>query len=273
MDIYAEEAGLSPRIIIPVPYFTVRLSSLWIHLVTPIPAYIARPLANGLRNSAVCQTDNIRSIISLKLLDCRSAIKLALERSQLQAVESHWTDAGIMPPDAWCRAGDAAWAGGTIYEDKRKITVAATPEDIWQILIRLGGTHGWYYGTWLWKLRGIVDRFIGGVGLNRGRQRFGEILPGDVLGFWRVYAVEQNQRLSLIAEMKLPGQATLEFRIHPAGDTRTELEQIARFRPVGLSGIAYWKVVTPFNGIVFDGMPKGIASASIQQTKAKQNKE
>ena len=108
MDMYAEEAGLGRRIVIPVPFFTPRLSSLWIHLVTPIPAYIARPLADGLRNPAVCKENSIRSIIPLKLLDCRSAIKLAVERINLQTVESHWTDAGAMPPDEWCTAGDPA---------------------------------------------------------------------------------------------------------------------------------------------------------------------
>ncbi len=272
MDMYAEEAGLSRRIVIPVPFFTSRLSSLWIHLVTPVPAYIARPLSDGLRNPAICEENSIQSIVPLNLLDCRSAIKLALERIQLQTVESHWTDAGTMPPDEWSITGDPAWAGGTIYKDQRKITISATPEAIWQILIRLGGTGGWYYGTWLWKLRGILDRLIGGVGLNRGRHRAGEILPGDVLDFWRVYAVEVNKRLALIAEMKLPGQATLEFHIHPAGNNRTELEQIASFRPAGLSGITYWKAITPFHDIVFDGMLKGIAHASVQKTISQPNK-
>jgi hypothetical protein len=195
------------------------------------------PLAAGLRNPAICQNSDIHSIIPLNLLDCRTAIKLALERIELQTVESHWTDAGIMPPDEWPITGDPVWAGGTIYEDRRKITVAATPEDLWQILIRLGGTQGWYYGTWLWKLRGALDKLIGGVGLGRGRSRAGQILPGDVLDFWRVYKVEHNRQLALIAEMKLPGRATLEFNIQPIKDNLTELEQIARFRPSGLSGI------------------------------------
>ena len=108
--------------------------------------------------------------------------------------------------------------------------------------------------------------------MGRGRRNANEISPGDALDFWRVYAVEPNKRLALIAEMKLPGQATLEFRIHPLGDNRTELEQIARFRPTGLSGIAYWKAVTPFHDIVFDGMLKGIARASNRQIIAGPNK-
>ena len=262
MDTYAEESGLGRRLVIPVPYFTPRLSSYWIHLVTPVPAYIARPLADGLRNAAVCHEDSIKKIIPLELLDCRAAIKLAIERIKLQTVESSWTDAGAMPPDEWSTTGDADWAGGTVYEDRRKIVVNGTPDDIWQPLIRLGGTRGWYYGTWLWKLRGILDRLIGGVGLFRGRRNANEISAGDALDFWRVYAVVPNERLSLIAEMKLPGQATLEFRIGQIDSDKSELEQIARFRPVGLSGMAYWKVVTPFHDIVFDGMIKGIARAS-----------
>jgi hypothetical protein len=272
MDIYSEESGLGRRWIVPLPYFTPRLSSYWIHLVTPVSAYIARPLADGLRNPAICQENRIRPIIPLEILDCRTAIKLALERIKLQTVESSWTDAGAIPPDEWSMKGDPEWAGGTLYEDRRKVIVAATPAEIWQPLIRLGGASGWYYGTWLWELRGILDKLIGGVGLGRGRRNANDISPGDALDFWRVYAIIPERRLSLIAEMILPGQATLEFRISPAGENMTELEQIAQFRPTGLSGIAYWKGVTPLHDIVFDGMLRGIARASGKQIIAGPNK-
>lgn len=262
MDTYAEEAGLGRRKVIPVPFFTPGISSYWIHFVTPVPSYIARPLADGLRNPAVCTEDSIRELIPIELLDCCSAIKLAIERTQHQSIESHWTDAGIMPPDEWCTEGDPAWAGGTVYEDKRRVVVTASREDLWQPLVKLGGRTGWYHATWLWRLRGLLDRILGGVGLGRGRRSVVELQCGDALDFWRVSSVEPCEKLSLIAEMKLPGMALLEFRIKSLGEGRTELTQIARFLPVGLGGILYWKAVTPLHDIVFDGMLRGIVRST-----------
>ncbi|MBX9693008.1 MAG: SDR family oxidoreductase, partial [Cyanobacteria bacterium] len=205
MDTYANEAGLEKRLVVPVPFFTPRLSSYWIHLVTPVPSYIARPLAEGLRNPAICQDSNITKLIPQELLDCRTAIRLALTNLQHQLVESHWTDAGRIPPAEWFYSGDPSWSGGTVYEDKRSIVVSGSPAQVWQPLIRVGGKTGWYYGDWLWKLRGIMDRLVGGVGLSRGRRHASELRPGDALDWWRVVAVEKNKRILLTAEMKLPG--------------------------------------------------------------------
>ena len=191
MDIYAEEAGLGKRVVVPVPYFTPRLSSYWIHLVTPVPSYIARPLAEGLRNPAVCKDSRITEIFPLELLDCRTAIRLAIACIQHQQVESHWTDAGSIPPAEWCSSHDPTWAGGTVYVDRRSVIVDGTPEEVWQPLTRLGGATGWYYGNWLWKVRGLMDRIAGGVGLSRGRRHVSELKPGDALDLWRVPAVNQ----------------------------------------------------------------------------------
>lgn len=262
MDIYAEEAGLTSRLVIPVPFFTPRLSSYWIHLVTPVPSYIARPLADGLRNPAVCKEERIREVIPQNLIGCREAIKLALSNLQHERVESHWTDAGAIPPSEWFYAGDPDWAGGTRYEDKRCLTIAATKEEIWEPLVRLGGKTGWYYGDWLWKLRGLMDRLVGGVGLSRGRRHGRELKPGDALDFWRVVAVEQNKRLLLTAEMKLPGKAMLEFKIEETEPGHIKLTQTAKFLPSGLLGLAYWWAVTPLHNLVFGGMLRGIVSAA-----------
>lgn len=273
MDIYAEEAGLGKRIVLPVPYFTPRLSSYWIHLVTPVPAYIAQPLAEGLRNPAVCLDSRITEIIPQELLDCRTAIRLAIACIQHQQVESHWTDAGSIPPAEWCSSHDPSWAGGTIYSDCRSVVVDGTPDEIWQPLTKLGGATGWYYGNWLWKLRGLMDRIAGGVGLSRGRRHFSELKPGDALDLWRVAAVEPGKRLLLIAEMKLPGKAMLEFTIEPVGEKKVKLKQTAKFLPAGLLGILYWLLVTPLHNFVFDGMLRGIVDAcgkSLDQAPIKQ---
>jgi uncharacterized protein YbjT (DUF2867 family) len=261
MDTYAEEAGLGKRLVVPVPYFTPRLSSYWIHIITPVPSYIARPLAEGLRNPAVCHESRITELIPQELFDCRTAIKLAIDRLQHQGVESHWTDAGTVPPAEWCNSQDPRWAGGTVFEDCRSVTVDATPEDIWQPIVRLGGDTGWYYGDWLWRLRGILDRLVGGVGLSRGRRSANELRPGDALDFWRVAAVEPCKRLLLIAEMKLPGRAMLEFKITQTSTTQTKLTQTAKFLPDGLTGLLYWWLVTPLHNFVFGGMLRGIVEA------------
>ena len=262
MDMYAEEAGLAPRLVIPVPYFTPRLSSYWIHLVTPVPAYIARPLADGLRNPALCKDRRILEVIPQDQIGCREAIRLALTNLQHERVESHWTDAGEIPPAEWFYAGDPNWAGGTRYEDTRSLTIVAAKEEIWQPVVRLGGKTGWYYGDWLWDLRGLMDRLVGGVGLSRGRRHVCELKPGDALDWWRVVAVEPNKRLLLTAEMKLPGKAMLEFRIDEVAPNQVKLTQTAKFLPSGLLGLAYWWAVTPLHNFVFGGMLRGIVRAA-----------
>lgn len=262
MDVYAEEAGLRKRLVVPVPFFTPRLSSYWIHFVTPVPSYIGRPLADGLRNPAFCKETSIREIIPQYLIDCRTAIKLAIARVQHQQVESHWSDAGAIPPAEWFYAADPEWAGGTVYEDSRSLVVEASAEQVWEKLRRLGGKTGWYYGNWLWKLRGMMDRLVGGVGLSRGRRHNFELKAGDAIDWWRVCAAEPGRRLLLVAEMRLPGKAILEFKIDELSDSRVRLTQTAKFLPVGLFGVLYWWLVTPLHNLVFGGMLRGIATAS-----------
>lgn len=258
MGIYAEEAGLRRRWIVSVPVLTPRLSSYWIHLVTPVPASLARPLAEGLSIPVVCRDRRIRTLIPQDLLDCREAIHLALERLRSDNVPTSWTDAGSLPPVEWSLLGDPHWAGGTIFEDARHLVLAATPEDIWPALVRIGGSTGWYYADWLWRLRGFLDRLVGGVGLSRGRRDHNEIRVGDALDFWRVVEVVPAHRLLLAAEMKLPGKAVLEFTLRETRPGRTELRQVARFLPRGLWGILYWYAVAPFHNVVFNGLLNGI---------------
>lgn len=259
MRIYAEVAGLRKRFVIPVPVLTPRLSSLWIHLVTPVPGYIAQPLAEGLKNPVVCHDTRITSIIPQRLLSCREAILRALESINNNDVKTHWTDAGIIPPCAAAQSGDPSWAGGTILEDRRERQVNASADDLWRVIAQIGGQTGWYHGTWLWVLRGFLDRLVGGVGSSRGRRNAVEIRAGDVLDFWRVVEVEPRRLLRLAAEMRLPGIATLEFRIKELGPDACQIIQHARFQPRGLAGIAYWYILIGLHEYIFGGMIRKIA--------------
>lgn len=257
--IYAKEAGLHKRLIIPVPFFSPTLSSLWIHIITPVPASLARPLAKGLRSTVVCEDTRIRELLPRQLLTVQQAIHFALERIRQHKVESCWMDAGELQPPEWISCGDAHYAGGTILESNHRVRLACAPDKVWKTVKSIGGERGWYYGEVLWKLRGLADRLIGGVGLRRGRRDPEELLPGDVLDFWRVTVVEENSRLQLLAEMKLPGEAMLQFSITPQIDGNTELSQIARFLPRGLWGMLYWYSLYPLHGWLFSGMLGKIA--------------
>jgi len=259
MEIYAEEAGLQKRWIIPVPFLTPKLSSYWIHFVTPVPVSISRPLAEGLRNRAVCQDDRITKIIPQNLLSCREAIRRAIENSQTDQVPTHWIDAGKIPPYEWSYEGDSSWSGGTVYKDIRTMEIECTNDKLWDVIARIGGNTGWYHANWLWKLRGWLDRLVGGVGLRRGRRSATHLAEGDALDFWRVVKVKPKSELILSAEMKLPGQAILTFYIESLADNRQRLIQTATFKPKGLAGILYWYAVLPLHYYVFNGMLRAIA--------------
>ncbi|MDZ7760263.1 MAG: SDR family oxidoreductase [Desulfovermiculus sp.] len=261
-DIYAQEAGLRKRVIIPVPLLTPKLSSAWIHLVTPVPAGIAKPLIEGLRNRVVCQENRIQDLIPQDLLTCRQAIRQALQKVNQQEVDTCWSDAGKLNPPEWVTCGDAPYAGGSIKECNYKVTLGSTPEALWPVITSLGGEKGWGYANSLWALRGLLDRMIGGIGLARGRRTSKDLRVGDALDFWRVLVVEEFNRLQLLAEMKLPGEAILELEIVDLGQDRCELRLMSRFLPRGLLGLAYWYSVYPLHGLVFKGMLKSLAASS-----------
>jgi uncharacterized protein YbjT (DUF2867 family) len=262
MDIYAQEAQLPRRWVIPVPVLTPKLSSYWINLVTPVPAALAQPLAEGLANPVTCQDNRIREIIPQELLDCRATIRVALQRLEQQRVETCWSDAGSINPPEWADCGDAPFAGGTVLSLGYRVRIRATPSEVWQPLARIGGGTGWYCGDALWELRGWADRLLGGAGTRRGRRHPADLQIGDALDFFRVLELEPERRLLLLAEMKMPGEATLEFRLTPGSDGTTELTQTARFLPRGLLGLAYWYALDPFHRWIYQGMLRAIAKAS-----------
>lgn len=262
MEIYAEEAGLPRRWVLPVPVLTPRLSSYWIHLVTPVPASIARPLAEGLSNPVICLENRIADLLPQELFDSRKAIRLALDRVKQHQVETSWTDSGEIHPAEWSVPGDPKWAGGSFFDDSRRIILEARAEEVWPAVSSMGGETGYYYANWLWKVRGFMDRLCGGVGLCRGRRSPTELYPGDAIDFWRVVVVQKPEYLMLSAEMKMPGEAVLSFRLQPLENGQVELQQVARFLPRGLLGLLYWHTVAPFHHYLFNGMLKGIAAAS-----------
>lgn len=258
--LYARVAGLPPRLIVPTPLLTPRLSSWWIHLVTPVHASIARPLAEGLKNRVVCRENAIRELVPQELLTCEQAIRRALGRISRQDVETCWSDAGYAPPPEWLATGDAAYAGGDVLECNHRVVLDCPPERVWDVLRRIGGGTGWYHGQILWLLRGWLDLAVGGVGLGRGRRHPVEIRPGDALDFWRVLAVEENRMLLLSPEMRLPGEAVFLFQIDPQPGDRCELRQITRYFPRGLLGLLYWWVLYPVHRWLYSGMLRKIAA-------------
>ena len=261
IEIYAQEAGLPRRIILPIPFVGLNLSSYWIHLLTPVSGSIAKSLARGLKCDAICRENRIVSIIPQHLMNCREIIRLALERMSQQLVESCWSDAGALNAPEWTCRGDAEYAGGTIFQYGCRIHIEATPEEVWEPIARIGGNTGWYSGQLLWSLRGWMDRLIGGAGLARGRRHPSELHVGDALDFWRVLDCRPRQHLVLVAEMKTPGEAVLELRLKPLPDGRTELRQLSRFLPKGLWGLVYWYSLYPFHVWIFQGMLRNIARA------------
>jgi len=256
MDEMAAALGLPRRVVLPLPLLTPRLSSLWIHLVTPLSHRIARPLAEGLRNPVVCRDDRAVRLMPQRLLPVGEAIRASVGVLAAGQTETRWSDAGPIP-------GDPDWAGGTTYVDQRHTELEASPEAVFRAVCRIGGGNGWYAADALWRVRGFLDHLVGGPGLRRGRRDPETVGYGDALDFWRVTGIEREgreKRLELRAEMKLPGEAVLAFEIVPSVEIPggSRLTQTARFQPRGLGGLLYWIAVFPFHAFVFRGVLEGI---------------
>lgn len=260
-EIYAEEAGLPKRAIIPFPFISPGLSAFMIHHLSPVPKDIATPLVEGLRNESVCSDDRIRKIIPQELMTCRETIRAALQHIRQDDVPTCWSDAGCLKPPEWTYCGDAEYTGGTVLECGYKVEFEAAPDAVWRTVRKIGGDNGYFFGDLLWKIRGGLDRLAGGVGIRRGRRDPTALQVGDAVDFWRVLEVSPPNRLILLAEMKLPGEALLDIEITPTGEKRTELRFLSRFMPKGVLGLGYWYGLYPFHEYVFGGMLRGIARA------------
>jgi uncharacterized protein YbjT (DUF2867 family) len=263
LEIYASEKGvrrpfiISPRILANSSILT-RIVFFIARRVLPVPPSISSPLLEGAKNEAIARDNSIRDLIPQQLLPCSESINWAIKKDSLQIVETRWTDAGVIKPPEWAHKGDAPYTGGTLLQSGFRIWLKAQPHDIWPIIRRIGGNNGYYYGDILWKIRGWMDTMAGGVGLRRGRRHPEYLQVGDALDFWRVLDVTPPERLILLAEMKLPGEAILDIRIVQHGNT-SELRFGTRFRPKDLYGIFYWYSLRLAHDLLFWGMLKAIA--------------
>ena len=261
MQTFASLSGLRKRKIIQVPVLTPKLSSLWIGFVTPVPTSLARPLVESLISEVV--VDSKKSIDAVipqpveGLLTVGQAIELALLRTANNNVNTRWSDAAY-PTAPWQKAqGDPDWAGELMLKDHREITTDVPLKFVWQEIEKIGGEHGWFGSDWLWYIRGLLDRMVGGVGLRRGRRDPEFLRIGDSLDFWRVEELEREKNLKLYAEMVLPGKAWLEFNLE-VRDGQTYISQDALFAPRGLGGQIYWYLVSPFHFFIFPTMLRNI---------------
>ncbi|HEX6920625.1 MAG TPA: SDR family oxidoreductase [Actinomycetes bacterium] len=263
MQRYARVAGLPPRLIVRVPVLTPKLSSYWVGLVTPVPGSIAKPLVESLRNEVVCGDRDIAAYVPDPpegLIGFDQAVEFALDRVRDATVTSRWSSASVPGAPSDPLPTDPSWAGGSLYVDRRTRKVAASPEALWRVIEGIGGERGWYSFPLAWRVRGLLDRLAGGVGLRRGRRDPEHVYVGETIDFWRVEEREEGKLLRLRAEMRLPGLAWLELGV--AREPGTTYVQRAIFHPRGLLGHLYWWSVAPFHGIVFGGMARNITRAA-----------
>ena len=258
--IYAEEAGLPPRLVLVLPLRIHRISIWWMNLVTPVSVALIRPLVERMRDEVLCRDTRIRELIPQRLLSCREAIVQALSEFFRAQVASSCYDAGSAQLPDW-EEGEVGPAA-PVFRDIFAITLDGPPELAWNVVKRIGGDHGWYFGTFLWQLRGLVDELLGGPGLSRGRRHVDTVSLGDHLDFWRAVAVQEPNRLLLRAEMLAPGEALLEFRITALADGASELRMIPSFRPRGWWGRIYWWLIAPSHALMFRAMLRQMAKAA-----------
>ncbi|MEV6755061.1 SDR family oxidoreductase [Streptomyces sp. NPDC051214] len=269
MGRYAAVAKLPHRLILPVPMLSPGLSSHWVGLITPVPASIARPLAESLRHEVICHEHDIARYVPDAPgvpMSFDKALALALERVKDAQVSTRWSSASVPGAPSDPLPTDPDWAGGSLYSDCRERAVDASPQALWGVVEGVGGDNGWYSFPLAWAVRGWLDRLVGGVGLRRGRRDAQRLRVGDSLDFWRVEELEPGRLLRLRAEMRLPGLAWLEMRADQDDKGRTRYRQRALFHPHGLLGHAYWWSVSPFHSLVFGGMARNITRTAEQRT-------
>jgi uncharacterized protein YbjT (DUF2867 family)/uncharacterized protein YndB with AHSA1/START domain len=239
------------RFLIPVPVLTPTLSSYWVNLFTPVPPRIARVLIESLRHETICENTDALSDFSVTPLPFEEAVHYAFKKVKSHEIETSWTDA---KPVILQSSVDPSH----LLENKQVITIHAPVDKVFSVITSLGGSQGWLYADNLWKIRGFIDKQIGGVGLRRGRRHPTQLSTGDALDFWRVEEYIPCKRLLLRAEMKVWGGAWLEFQTEPLDNGRTRLTQTARYYPKGLPGFVYWYGVYPLHVLVFRGMARAI---------------
>jgi hypothetical protein len=249
---FGDLVGRRP-LILPVPVLTPQLSSYWLGLVTAVPSNIARALIGGLEHDVLADDAAIRALVPIPLKTYREAAQAALAAERAGTANPRWTEGSML-----YRQNRPDFAFYAKQMSGEAVSVAS-PEALWHEVASIGGENGYYFLDALWKARGCVDALTGGTGLSRGRWHPHEVTIGDAIDFWRVVAVETGRRLTLIAEMKLPGSAALELELRPEADGRTRVVATGYFHPAGAPGLVYWYALAPVHAVIFKGLARAIA--------------
>jgi uncharacterized protein YbjT (DUF2867 family) len=271
MQIYAETAGLRRRLVVPIPLLGIRFSTFFISLVTPLPPRMVRPLIESVRHEVVVSKESPPGFEPDGLLPYREQVRLALRRVQYDWIETRWADALHGP--AAPMPHDPVWSGEKMYIDRKEARSHAPADDLLWAVTRIGGDVGYYSADWTWRIRGVFDKIVGGVGLRRGRRHPNEVRVGEALDFFRVVEMDPVlRRLTLEVEMKVPGTGWLGWAIDELSDG-SYLVQSARFAPKGLFGRLYWLAMLPFHGFIFGRMARNIARTAEHRAEMEQRGE
>ncbi len=258
MMLQTAEALDLKRIIIPLPFLSINISSYWLNLFTPVPFTVAKALIEGLKSEVVIQNDNAKKYFpKIEAMPFIKAVKKAVKEIETNQVISRWSDTS---GKIWDKNHTKEIADAIFFDRKEKDIGSISKEDIYKTFTSIGGVNGWFDYDFLWEIRGFVDKMIGGVGLKRGRRNHNKLRVGESLDFWKVVDVKENERLLLYAQMKVPGNAWLEFKIE-----NNKLIQSAYFYPKGVLGRLYWYILIPIHYLVFNNMINSIIKKASNQ--------
>ncbi|MYN64270.1 MAG: SDR family oxidoreductase [Acidobacteria bacterium] len=264
MQEYARQRGLR-RWLIPVPLLTPHLSSLWLGLTTPVYARVGRELVDGLRTATVVSDAAALAAFPVRPPGLRQAVARAIEEEDAGFASISWSE------DALSAGTALRWGGvriSTRLIHSCAVDLPMAPDAAFAPIRRIGGASGWYYGDWIWRLRGLVDLLLGGVGMHRGRRDREHLAERDVLDCWRVEAYEPDARLRLAAEMKVPGRAWLQFDVAPRDGGGSTVRQTAVFDAAGLLGRCYWHALYPVHVVLFRGLLRSIARRAVREASS-----
>ncbi len=276
MQGYAAVAGLRRRIVIRLPVLSPSLSARWVTLVTPLPGNLARQLVDSLINDVVVTETSATGELGINPIGFRHAVQRTLQMVSDLVIPTRWTGSSMIPLlEATPNPEDPEWASGSVLEDIRCATSSASSADLFRVISGIGGDNGWLTGNWMWRIRGLADKVVGGVGLRRGRRHPLNLAVGDAVDFWRVDSIDADRFLRLRAEMKMPGHAWLEWRISAetgldsaSDESAATIQQAARFVPKGALGRAYWYALVPFHQLIFPRMLSKIVEAAEDSARA-----
>jgi uncharacterized protein YbjT (DUF2867 family) len=260
--IYAQVTGLPRRFVVKMPFLTPGILARCAEMITPVPAILSLPLIESMRNTVVCRDNRIRQVIPQNLLTCRQAMVRSMQILCRDRVQEPWKGDGSPNPPEWFTCGDIYYARGSILELSYRVVLQGTARDFWPMVQSIGGSRGWYGTDFLWSIRGMLDRLAGGYGLQQGRKNHSSLSVGELVDFWRVLECRPPNTLLLLAEMKMPGEAMLEFKIQDKQHRQVEVELTVRFLPKGLGGLLYWHLSRAVHNLVIRTMLVNMARTS-----------